>query len=135
MGEVTEFSDKICRENGLSVIEEPQKNTGISHFEHNMQKEGKSWKEKLRAKIAEISEVKPTEKKEDKWADIRSMQNADMIIAELESADVDSLNVLKSFMWNIHHDDDHTDELTALKKEIKTVDTLIFKMKVLQYIE
>ena len=199
------ISDEICRENGLSVIEEPQKNTGISHFERDMQKEGKSWKEKLRAKIAEIayysknlddffknctdigieyvyklnnkyklkfrmqgqerftraetlgeqytaeriaeqieqiqklnqnkqntaeiSEVKLTEKKEDKWADIRGMQNADVIITKLESAGVDSLNVLKSFMWNVHHDDDHTDELASLKKEIKAVDTLISKMK------
>ncbi|MCM1508242.1 MAG: relaxase/mobilization nuclease domain-containing protein [Ruminococcus flavefaciens] len=199
------ISDEICREHGLSVIEEPQKSTGISHFERDMQKEGKSWKEKLRAKIAEIayysknlddffknciesgieyvykpnnkyklkfrmqgqerftraetlgeeytseriseqieqiqklnqnkqniaeiSEIKPTEKKEDKWADIRGMQNADMIIAELESAGVDSLNVLKSFMWNVHHDDDHTDELASLKKEIKAVDTLISKIK------
>jgi len=198
-------SDEICREHGLSVIEEPQKNTGISHFERDMQKEGKSWKEKLRAKIAEIAyysknlddffrnctesgieyvykpnnkyklkfrmqgqerftraetlgeeytaeriaeqiemiqklnqskqniaeipEVKPTEKKEDKWEDIRGMRNADVIIAELESAGVESLNVLKSFMWNVRHDDDHTDELASLKKEIKAVDTLISKMK------
>lgn len=199
------ISDEICREHGLSVIEEPQKNTGISHFERDMQKEGKSWKEKLRAKIAEIAyysknlddffkncaeseieyvykpnnkyklkfrmqgqerftraetlgeeytaeriaeqieqiqklhtrihniteipEIKPAEKKEDKWADIRGMRNADVIIAELESVGIDSLNILKSFMWNVRHDDDHTDELASLKKEIKAVDTLISKMK------
>ena len=52
-----------------------------------------------------------------------------MIIAELESAGVDSLNILKSFMWNIRHDDDHTDELASLKKEIKAIDTLISKIK------
>ncbi|MCM1270260.1 MAG: hypothetical protein NC247_06500 [Ruminococcus flavefaciens] len=57
------------------------------------------------------------------------MQNADMMIAELESAGVDSLNILKSFMWNVRHDDDHTDELASLKKEIKVVDTLISKIK------
>ncbi len=199
------ISDEICREHGLSVIEEPQKNTGISHFEHDMQKEGKSWKDKLRAKIAEIAyysqnlddffrnctdsgieyvykpnnkyklkfrmqgqerftraetlgeeytaeriseqieqiqklhtrihniteipEIKPIEKKEDKWANIRGMQNADVIIAELESAGVESLNVLKSFMWNVHHDDDHTDELASLQKKIKAVDGLIAKIK------
>lgn len=197
------ISDEICREHGLSVIEEPQKSTGISHFERDMQKEGKSWKEKLRARIAEIayysknledffrnctdsgieyvykpnnkyklkfrmqgqerftraetlgeeytaeriseqiiqklhtrihniaeiSEIKPTEKKEDRWADIRGMQNADVMIAELESAGVESLNILKSFMWNVRHDDDHTDELASLKKEIKVVDTLISKIK------
>lgn len=199
------ISDEICREHGLSVIEEPQKNTGISHFERDMQKAGKSWKEKLRAKIAEIAyysknledffknctdsgieyvykpnnkyklkfrmqgqerftraetlgeeytaeriaeqieqiqklhtrihniaeihEIKPTEKKEDRWADIRGMHNADDMIAELESVGVDSLNVLKSFMWNIHHDGDHTDELASLKNKIKAVDSLISKIK------
>lgn len=207
------ISDEICRKHGLSVIEEPQKNTGISHFERDMQKEGKSWKEKLRAKIAEIAyysknledffrnctesgieyvykpnnkyklkfrmqgqerftraetlgeeytaeriakqieqiqklhtrihniaetskpktskipEVKPVEKKEDKWADIRGMQNADVMIAELESAGVESLNILKSFMWNVLHDDDHTDELASLKNKIKAVDSLIAKIK------
>jgi len=48
-------SDETCREHGLSVIEEPQKNTGISHFERDMRKEGKSWKDKLRTRIAEIA--------------------------------------------------------------------------------
>lgn len=204
------ISDEICREHGLSVIEEPQKNTGISHFERDMQKEGKSWKEKLRAKIAEIAyysknledffrnctdsgieyvykpnnkyklkfrmqgqerfthaetlgeeytaeriaeqieiiqklnqskqniaeiskpkndNIQPTEKKEDKWAAIRDMHNSDVMIAELESAGVMSLDMLKSFMWNVQHDDDHTDELASLKKEIKAVDTLISKIK------
>ncbi len=207
------ISDEICREHGLSVIEEPQKSMGISHFERDMQKEGKSWKEKLRAKIAEIAyysksledffrnctesgieyvykpnnkyrlkfrmrgqerftraetlgeeytaeriaeqieqiqklltrvnniseisnsetseipEIKLIEKKEDKWADIRGMQNADVMIAELESAGVESLNILKSFMWNIRHDDDHIGELASLQKEIKAVDSLIAKIK------
>lgn len=204
------ISDEICREHSLSVIEELQKSTGISHFEPNMQKEGKSWKDKLRAKIAEIAyysksledffknctesgieyvykpnnkyklkfrmqgqerftraetlgeeytaeriaeqieiiqklnqskqsisetskpkndDIQPTEKKIDVWASIRGLQNADEIIAELESAGVMSLDVLKSFMWNVKHDDDHTDELSLLKKEIKAVDTLISKIK------
>jgi len=189
----------------LSVIDEPEKNKAVSHFERDMQKEGMSWKDKLCAKIAEIAyysknledffrnctesgieyvyklnnkyklkfrmqgqerftraetlgeeytaeriaeqieiiqklnqskqniaeipEDKPTEKKEDKWADIRGIRNADVMIAELESAGVMSLDMLKSFMWNIHHDNDHTDELASLKKEIKAVDTLISKMK------
>ena len=47
-----EISDEICREHGLSVIDEPEKNTGISHYERDMQIEGKSWKEKLRHKLA-----------------------------------------------------------------------------------
>ena len=37
------------------MIEKPEKNTGISHYERDMQIEGKSWKEKLRAKVAEIA--------------------------------------------------------------------------------
>ncbi len=78
---------------------------------------------------SEILEVKPIEKKEDKWADIRGMWNADMMIAELESAGVESLNMLKSFMWNVRHDDDHTDELASLQKKIKAVDSLIAKIK------
>lgn len=204
------ISDEICREHGLSVIEKPQKNTGISHFEMDMQKEGKSWKDKLRTRIAEIAyysknlddffknctdsgieyvykpnnkyklkfrmqgqerftraetlgeeytakriaeqikiiqklnqskqsiaeiskpkntNIQMAEKKIDVWADIRGMHNSDDMIAELESAGVDSLNVLKSFMWNVRHNDDHTDELASLKKEIKAVDTLISKIK------
>ncbi len=84
--------------------------------------------------IAEFSKPKNTnmqvrEKKIDVRADIRSMNNGDEMIAELESAGVDSLNVLKSFMWNVQHDDDHTDELASLKKEIKAIDTLISKIK------
>jgi len=57
------------------------------------------------------------------------MRNADVIIAELESVGIDSLNILKSFMWNVRNDDDHTDELASLKKEIKAVDSLIAKIK------
>lgn len=46
-------SDEICKEHGLSIIE--PKGKGVSHFERDMQKEGKSWKDKLRAKIAEVA--------------------------------------------------------------------------------
>ena len=46
------ISDELCREHGISVIEPKAK--GVSHFEHEMQKVGKSWKDKLRAKIAEV---------------------------------------------------------------------------------
>lgn len=49
-----EISDEICEEHKLSVITEPEKNTGISHYERDMQIEGKSWKEKLRHKLAKI---------------------------------------------------------------------------------
>jgi hypothetical protein len=49
------ISDEICQEHGLSVIAEPEKGQGVSHFERDMQLQGKSWKDKLRAKIAEIA--------------------------------------------------------------------------------
>ena len=49
------ISDDICREHNLSVIDEPEKGQSVSHFERDMQLQGKSWKDKLRAKIAEIA--------------------------------------------------------------------------------
>ena len=52
--ELRQLSDEICTEHGISVISEPEKGHGISHFERDMQKEGKSWKEKLRVRIAEV---------------------------------------------------------------------------------
>ena len=57
------------------------------------------------------------------------MWNADVMIAELELAGIESLNVLKSFMWNVRHNDDHTDELASLQNKIKAVDSLIAKIK------
>lgn len=47
------ISDELCKEHGISVIE--PKSKGVSHFERDMQKEDKSWKDKLRAKIAEVA--------------------------------------------------------------------------------
>lgn len=225
-----EISDEICNENKLSVITEPEKSTGISHYERDMQIEGKSWKEKLRYKLAKIivksdsfedflrrcdkknievvyapnhkyklkyrlegqqkfirgetlgefytadaiaeqikilskvtakterkavaepvvappktpttpsvtapktepkpviTEQKPSEKKKDKWADIRGLRNVDAMIAELEAAGVDSLDVLRSFFWNTKHNDDHSTELVSLKAQMKAIDTLIAKM-------
>ena len=52
--ELREISDEICKEHGISVISEPEKGHGVSHFERDMQKEGKSWKDKLRVRIAEV---------------------------------------------------------------------------------
>lgn len=46
------ISDEICKEHGISVIE--PKGKGVSHFERDMQKEGKSWKDKLRSMLSEI---------------------------------------------------------------------------------
>ena len=50
---VREISDEVCRDFGLSVIENP-KGKGVSHYERDMQNEGKSWKEKLRHKLSKI---------------------------------------------------------------------------------
>ena len=50
--ELREISDEICAEHGISVIEPIGK--GVSHYENKMQKDGKSWKEKLRVRIAEV---------------------------------------------------------------------------------
>lgn len=36
-----EISDEICQEHKLSVITEPEKGMGISHYERDMQIEGK----------------------------------------------------------------------------------------------
>jgi hypothetical protein len=232
------ISDDICQEQGLSVIE--PKGKGVSHFERDMQIQGKSWKDKLRAKIAEVAfyskdfedflrnctasgieyvykpqnkvklkfrlkdegqqkftradtlgeeftperiaeqiaqiqksqstlerlsekknpektsappksdvltdeeffawlseqktpdpepiESQPTEK-EDMWAEIRGMRNSDRMIADLEKGGIKSLSEFKKFMWNVHHDDDHTDELANLKTRIKAIDKLIAKLK------
>ena len=50
--ELREISDEICAEHGISVIEPIGK--GVSHYENEMKKEGKSWKDKLRNMLREI---------------------------------------------------------------------------------
>ena len=50
--ELREISDEICKEHGLSLID--PKGKGISYLERLKQQEGKSWKEKLRVRIAEV---------------------------------------------------------------------------------
>ena len=47
------ISDEICKEHGISVIEQP-KAKGKSHFEWEMEKVGKSWKAKLRQALREL---------------------------------------------------------------------------------
>lgn len=47
-------SDEICRENGLSVIENPETGQGKCYYEWQQDKLGKSWKSKLRYAIDEI---------------------------------------------------------------------------------
>lgn len=50
--ELREISDEICKEHGLSLID--PKGKGVSYLERLKQQEGKSWKEKLRVRIAEV---------------------------------------------------------------------------------
>jgi len=50
--ELREISDEICAEHGISVID--PKGKGISYLELLKQQEGKSWKDKLRVRIAEV---------------------------------------------------------------------------------
>lgn len=50
--ELREISDEICKEHGLSLIDPIDK--GVSHYEIEMKKEGKSWKDKLRNMLREI---------------------------------------------------------------------------------
>ena len=69
------------------------------------------------------------EKKNDMWEEIRDMRNSDTIIANLESGGIISLDDLRSFFWNCHNPDDHTDELTELNNRIKAIDKLIKILK------
>lgn len=232
--ELRQISDEICHKYGISVIDEPEKGQSVSHFERDMQLQGKSWKDKLRGKIAEVAfysknfddflqrcnecgieyvykpqnkvklkfrlkdegqqkftradtlgeeytaeriaeqikqlqqgravldrlaekkkpepvapqtpvvtatitpnAVKPVSMPEqtehivsetnDVWAEIRDMRNADTMIADLEANGISSLDELRSFFWNTHHDDDHNKELDAIEKKINDVEELIKK--------
>ena len=46
-------SDELCREHGISVIENPQNNKGKCYYEWQQDSQGKSWKSKLRFAIDE----------------------------------------------------------------------------------
>lgn len=46
-----EVSDRICEENGLSIIAEPQKKKSMSHYEWEQVKKGNSWKVQVRESI------------------------------------------------------------------------------------
>lgn len=48
------ISDEICRANNLFVIENPEKNKGKSHYEWDMNRQGLSWKAKLKFAIDEV---------------------------------------------------------------------------------
>ncbi|MBP3797400.1 MAG: relaxase/mobilization nuclease domain-containing protein [Ruminococcus sp.] len=74
-------------------------------------------------------ESKAPEKKEDVWAAIRGMRDSDKMIADLEAGGITSLDDLRSFFWNTHHDDDHTDELAKLNTKIMGIEKLLAMMK------
>lgn len=51
---IRKINDKICEENHLSVVKNPELGSGKSHFEWMMNKEGQSWKSKLRFAIDNV---------------------------------------------------------------------------------
>lgn len=75
------------------------------------------------------TESQAPEKKEDVWASIRGMGRANEIVAALEAVGITSYTEFTGFMFNGAHKYDHTDELADLKSHIKTVETIIAKVK------
>lgn len=59
----------------------------------------------------------------------KGYRDCDKMIAGLEACGITSLDELRGFFWNVQHSDDHTDELAALGKKIKSIDKLINIMK------
>lgn len=51
LGRLRILSDRLCKENGLSVIEEKSGIKGRGKYEHEQHKEGSSWKDRLRDAI------------------------------------------------------------------------------------
>ncbi len=47
------ISDEICKENGLSIVQDPNKNKGKSWYEWDKNKQGQSWKTKLKFALDE----------------------------------------------------------------------------------
>ena len=52
--EVRRISDELCRENNLSVIENPEQSKGKSHWEWDMSRQGLSWKDRLKYAIDQV---------------------------------------------------------------------------------
>lgn len=50
-------SDQLCREHHLSVIEDSRSTKGKSHYEWEMDRQGKSWKSRLKNAIDEVVKV------------------------------------------------------------------------------
>ena len=57
------LSDEICKNHGLSVIENPEMGKGKSHFEWDMNQQNLSWKAKLKFAIDQV--IKESENFED----------------------------------------------------------------------
>lgn len=85
--------------------------------------------EKIEPIESKPTESQAPEKKEDVWAEIRDMRGSDTMIANLEAGGITSLDDLRSFFWNTHHNDNHTDELAKLNAKIEPIDKLIKMMK------
>ena len=49
-----DLSDELCKESGLSVIENPETSKGKSHFEWDMSRQDLSWKDKLKFAIDQV---------------------------------------------------------------------------------
>ncbi len=47
------ISDELCKENGLSIVQDPDKNKGKSWYEWDKNKQGQSWKTKLKFALDE----------------------------------------------------------------------------------
>ncbi|MCM1228146.1 MAG: relaxase/mobilization nuclease domain-containing protein [Clostridium sp.] len=58
-----DLSDEICKNHGLSVIENPEMGKGKSHFEWDMNRQNLSWKAKLKFAIDQV--IKESENFED----------------------------------------------------------------------
>lgn len=58
-----DLSDEICKNHGLSVIENPEMGKGKSHFEWDMNRQDLSWKAKLKFAIDQV--IKESENFED----------------------------------------------------------------------
>lgn len=52
--ELRRISDELCTENNLSVIEHPEEVKGKSHWEWDMNRQGLSWKAKLKYAIDQV---------------------------------------------------------------------------------
>ena len=52
--ELRTVSDEICKEHHLSVIQHPEQTKGKSHFEWDMNRQGLSWKARLKYAIDQV---------------------------------------------------------------------------------